>query len=307
MNFSKFSLEIGDVYDFITSNQNIQGTFAPANRVRNKKLDLGYSRELINGLYLRSNVLYSDRQSIDSLKYPDWLNVFGTFQTPQPFDAYRILLATVDFEYHFRQKYIIRKNRKVVLGSPWPILNVQYKKGVPNVFGAQSNFDYLEVRVRDEIKLNSFGKAEWKFVAGSFLRKNDLRVIENRFFRPSDRYFFSNPVNTLQLLDTALNTNNSFIQLNFIHHFNGFFLNKVWLLNRLKLEETIGGSFLAIPDANFAQIEFYAGLERRIRIRKSLFKMGIYAVTQENSFSKASVNFKVGFNFYDAFRDRWEY
>jgi hypothetical protein len=95
--------------------------------------------------------------------------------------------------------------------------------------------------------------------------------------------------------------------LNFIHHFNGFFLNKVWLLNRLKLEETIGGSFLAIPDANFAQIEFYAGLERRIRIRKSLFKMGIYAVTQENSFSKASVNFKVGFNFYDAFRDRWEY
>lgn len=307
MNFSKFSLEIGDVYDFITSNQNIQGTFAPANRVRNKKLDVGYSRELINGLYLRSNVLYSDRQSIDSLKYPDWLNVFGMFQTPQPFDAYRILLATVDFEYHFRQKYIIRKNRKVVLGSPWPILNLQYKKGIPNVFGAQSNFDYLEVRVRDEIKLNSFGKAEWKFVAGSFLRKNDLRVIENRFFRPSDRYFFSNPVNTLQLLDTALNTNNSFIQLNFIHHFNGFFLNKVWLLNRLKLEETIGGSFLAIPDANFAQIEFYAGLERRIRIRKSLFKMGIYAVTQENSFSKASVNFKVGFNFYDAFRDRWDY
>jgi hypothetical protein len=108
-------------------------------------------------------------------------------------------------------------------------------------------------------------------------------------------------------LDTALNTSNSYFQFNYIHHFNGFFLNKVWLINRLKLQETVGGNFLFIPDANFAQVEFYAGLERRIRIRRSIFKVGVYAVTQDNSLSKASINFKVGVNFYNAFTDKWDY
>jgi hypothetical protein len=307
LHFTKFGFELGDVYDFVTSNQNIQGTFAPSNRVRNKKMEVNFSRELVNGLYLKSKVLFSDRKSIDSLKYPSWISYFGNFQQAQTFNPYRIFLTTVELEYHFRQKYYIRKNKKVVLGSPWPIVNLVYKKGIPSLFGAQANFDFLELQLKDEIKLNSFGNAEIKLRAGSFLRKQDLRVIEHTFFRPSDRLFFSNPVNTLQLLDTALNTSNSYVQFNFIHHFNGFFLNKIWLLNRLKLEETIGGGMLYIPDAKFAQVEFYAGLERKVRIRKSLFKVGVYAVTQENSFSKASVNFKVGFNFYNSFTDKWDY
>ena len=146
-----------------------------------------------------------------------------------------------------------------------------------------------------------------KFRAGTFLLKQDLRIIEHTFFRPSDRYFFSNPINTLQLLDTALNTANSYFQLNYIHHFNGFFLNKFWMINRLKLEETVGGSMLLIPDANFAQIEFYAGIERKIRIRKSIFKLGVYAVSQANSLTKASLNFKIGVNFYNSFTDKWDY
>ena len=97
------------------------------------------------------------------------------------------------------------------------------------------------------------------------------------------------------------------MQLNFIHHFNGFFLNKIWLINKLKLEETVGGSMLLIPDVNFAQAEFYAGIERKIRIRHSLFKLGVFAVSQSNTFSNASFHLKFGINFYDVFTDKWTY
>jgi hypothetical protein len=307
LHFSKLGFEIGDIYDFVTGNQNIQGFLAPANRVRNKKVSINFRRELINGLYINSNLLFSDRKSIDSLKYPSWASLFGNFQTPQSFDPYRILLASFDFEYHFRQKYSIRKNKKIIIGSPWPVINLRYKKSLPNFFQSDADFDFVELKISDEIKLNSFGNAELRFLAGSFLRKKDLRIIEHTFFRPSDRYFFSNPTHSLQLLDTALNTSNSYIQFNYIHHFNGFFLNKIWLLNKLKLEETIGGNFLVIPDANFAQAELYLGLERKFRVRKELFKIGVYAVTQDNSFGKASLNFKFGFNMYNSFKNRWDY
>jgi hypothetical protein len=308
LRFSKVFFEIGDDYDFVTSVQNIQGTFAPGNRVRNQKIEVGYRTEITNGLYVKGSLLYSDRQSINNIKYPSWLDsAWGIFATPQPFPQYKIFLTTIDVEYHFRQKYYIRKNKKVVLGSPWPVIAFQYKKGIPNLAQAEADFDFIEFKITDEANLNTFGNLQTKLVFGSFLQKKDLRYIENKFFRTSDRIFFSNPVGTLQLLDTALNTSNSYLQFNFIHHFNGFFLNKIWLINKLKLEETIGGAMLYIPDAKFAQAEYYIGLERKFRIRRNLFKIGVYAVSADNNLAKAVFRFKLGVNFYEAFNGKWSY
>ncbi|TNE55827.1 MAG: carboxypeptidase-like regulatory domain-containing protein [Bacteroidetes bacterium] len=307
LHFSSFYFKLGDIYDYVSNYQNIQGTFAPANRVRNRSAMIGYKSEILNGLYFQSEFLYSQRESIDSLKYPSWVKSFGQFSDPQSFETYKIFLTTIDLEFHPAQKYIIRKNKKVILGSKWPVINLKYKKGIPDLAGTEANFDFLQIRARDEIPLNTLGKLDLNFEMGSFLRKKDLRLIEYKFFRTSDRYFFSNPLNSMQLLDTALNTSNSYWQFNFIHHFNGFFLNKIWLINRLKLEETIGGSMLYIPDANFAQAELYVGLERQFRIRKEIFKLGIYAVTYSNSITSAAIRLKFGFNNYNSFSGTWDY
>jgi hypothetical protein len=305
--FSRVHIQIGDIYDLMNSYQSIQGTLAPANRVRNKKVEIGHSFELFNGLYLKTSIFYSDRQSISNITYPKWVSYFGNFAQPSSFEGYRILMTEIDFEYHFHQRYILKNNRKIIVGSQWPIAHLTYKKGIPHVLGGQSDFDYLEVRVTDQLNLHQFGKSEFKFIAGTFLRKNDLRIVEHKFFRTSDAFFFSNPVNSLQLLDTALNTSNSFLQFNVIHHFEGFFLNKIWGINRLKLQETVGGSVLLIPDAHFAQTELYIGLERQLRIKKQLFKIGVYAVTADSSFDKMKLTYKVGVNFYNSFFRKWDY
>jgi len=305
--FSRIFLEAGDVYDFMNSYQSIQGSFAPANRVRNRKLELHHTFEVTNGLYLKTGIFYSSRSSIDNIEYPSWVDLFGFFSKPEPFEGYKIFMTDIELSYHFRQKYLFKGDKKIIVGSQWPILSLDYKKGLPKVFGGQSDFDFIEVRLTDEIHLNTLGNSEFKLISGAFLRKQDLRLVENKFFRTSDKWFFSNPVNSLQLLDTALNTSNSYFQFNYIHHFNGFVLNKVWLLNRLKLQETVGGSILLIPDAHFAQAELYAGIERQFRIRKQLFKIGIYAVTSDSSFDKSNIQLKVGVNFYNSFYRKWDY
>lgn len=310
-NFAKIGFVIGDNYDFVSSALNITQSILPvSNRVRNQKVELSYSQELINGLFGKVTLHYSDRKSIENIKYPaywDSLNLTFGAAPSQPFERYKIMLATFDFEYHFKQKYMIRKGRKVVFGSPWPTLYFQYKKALPNVFNSEANFDKIELKVHDEIKLNSIGDMEIKAIAGYFMQKSDIRLIEYKFFRQSDLGFFSDPTNTMQMLDTFLQTNNSYFQLNFIHHFNGFFLNKIPLISKLKLEETIGGGFIGIPDANFAQVEFFAGLERKIRIKKTVFKIGYYACMQGNSFNTSNLRYKIGINFYDPFRDKWNY
>lgn len=305
--FSRLYVEAGDVYDFVNSYESIQGTLGPANRVRNQRISIEHEFEVFNGFYLATNLHYSLRRSIDSLDFPEWNSVFGNFQQPKPFEDYGIFMTEVEVAYYFQQRYIIKRGKKYITSNKWPRLSLLYRKGYPDVFQGQSDFDYLELKVHDRIDLKGLGQSEFKMVAGSFLRKNDLRIIENRFFRTSDRFFFSNPVTSLQMLDTALNTSNNFLQANFIHHFNGFFLNKVWLLNKLGLEETIGGGALLVPESNFRQIEFYVGLERMFRIRKQLFKIGVYAVAADNNFESAAIRYKFGINFYDSFRRKWDY
>ncbi len=307
LRFAKIFVEGGDIYDFVNSYESIQGTLGPANRVRNQRIAVNHDFEVVNGLYLATNLLYSQRRSIDNLTYPDWVEVFGNFSEPTPFDNYNIFMTEIEIAYYFQQRYIIKQGKKFITSSRWPRLSLLYRKGYPKILGGQSDFDFLELRMEDRLDFKGLGQSEAKFTAGSFIRKKDLRIIENKYFRTSDAFFFSNPVNSMQMLDTSLNTSNSYLQANFIHHFNGFFLNKVWLINKLGLEETIGGGVLMVPDSKFSQIEFYVGLERMLRIRKQLFKIGVYAVASDNNFDKAAIRYKFGINFYDSFRKKWDY
>lgn len=307
LRFAKIFVEGGDIYDFVNSYESIQGTLGPANRVRNQRLTVEHEIEVTNGVYVATNLVYSRRRSIDNLQYPEWVEVFGAFSEPTPFQDYDIFMTELEVAYYFQQRYIIKNGRKYITSSRWPRLALLYRKGIPNVFGGDSNFDFLELKVEDRLDFKGFGQSEGKLTAGSFLRKKDLRIIENKFFRTSDAFFFSNPVNSMQMLDTSLNTSNSYLQANFIHHFNGFFLNKVWLINKLGLEETIGGGVLMVPESKFNQVEFYVGLERMFRIRKQLFKVGVYAVASDNNFDKAAIRYKIGINFFDSFTQKWDY
>jgi hypothetical protein len=307
LRFSKLRVDVGDYYDMVNSYESIQGTIAPANRVRNQKVEVAHSFEVINGLYLSTGVTYSKRQDIGDVEYPEWAKIFGQFANPDPFETYPIFLSEVKLAYRVAQRYIIKGNKKIVVGTKWPLLALSYKKGYPKIFGGQSDFDFVEFSMDDDLDFSSLGTSELKLTAGSFLRKNNLRSIENKYFRTSDRFFFSDPTRSMQMLDTALNTSRSYMQVNFIHHFEGFFLNKIWLINKLKLAESIGGGAILIPEANFRQVEFYVGLERAFRMRKQIFKLGFYAVAADNNINKAAIRYKVGINFYDSFRGKWSY
>ena len=307
MKFSKLSFRIGDTYDFINGYQSIVGTFSPSNRVNNKLVEVNHQLEVLNGLYFRTGFEYSKRRAITNIEYPDWASEWGFYSEPIDFEDYTVFITELEFSYRIRQRYILKQNKKIITSDKWPILKLKYRKSFEGLLGSQTDFDFLEFGMYDQIELNSLGKSEVNVTAGTFLKKNNLRPIEHKYFRTSDYGFFSDPTRSMQRLDTILSTTESFFQANFIHHFNGFFLNKVWGINKLKLEETIGGGLLIIPESNYKLVEFYVGLERMFRIRKQLFKIGVYAVASDNNYNKANIHWKFGVNFYDSFRRKWSY
>ena len=89
LRFAKMSFRIGDTYDFVNSYQSIQGTLSPANRVRNRVVELNHEFEITNGLYLGRVLRLHFAQALTNIVYPDWVGEFlEIFSQPLEFDRY---------------------------------------------------------------------------------------------------------------------------------------------------------------------------------------------------------------------------
>ncbi|HCB63198.1 MAG: hypothetical protein A2W93_11495 [Bacteroidetes bacterium GWF2_43_63] len=305
--FVRTYFRFGDYYDMINNNPSITSAFSRSNYARTKMFAVSQRMEIINGLFGELTLEHSDQQAISDMNMDSWSNlIFGEINEPIDFDRYVKSEFKLNLVYRIRQRYMFKGNRKILLGSKYPDLTFTWRKGVPGLLNSEVNYDYLEFGASDYVKLNRYGTSNWSFLMGSYVNKNNLRILENKFFRGSDDFFFSNPLESFQLLGPTLSTNSTFVRGNYIHHFEGIF-DKVPLLGRLKLSVAAGGGFLLMDENNFRHGEFFAGLEKPIRIRRELFRLGVYAVTSDNSITKADFTLKFGVSFYNAFRKKWDY
>jgi len=308
LRFGKLTVSGGDIYDMINNYESVVGTFSRSNYVRNQYFGVSQRIEIVNGLYGRLAFDYSTKHEITDLKLTSWSDaVFGSLNTPQPFETYTVSMFELNLVYRFHQKYVIKKGKKIIIGSKFPELKLTYKKGVPKLFGSDVNFDFIEVRVSDNVKLARLGELKWNAIAGSFVNQVDLRFIEHKFFRGSDNFFFSNPLQSHQMLDSTFHTSLPYFQAFGIHHFNGFIMNKIPIIKHLKLELVVGASALLIQEENYSHAELFAGVERKIKIKKQLFKIGVYTAVRDNNITSTAFRFKIGLDFFNSYTNQWSY
>lgn len=306
--FIRTYVEIGDSYEMINNYASIEQTFSRSNYVRSKTFEVRQRMEIVNGLFAELSFNYSNQLPINDMQLAQWsYDLFGPLNDPIEFEQYVKTELKLELKYRIGQKYIMQKNKKVIIGTDYPEIKMTYRKGIPTILNSEVDFDYLEIAASDEMKLARMGESKWQAKVGIFLNKKDLRVLEHKYFRGSDVFFFSDPVKSMQLLGPTLNTNEQFLQANYIHHFNGAVLNKVPLLKYLKITLAAGVGTLNIPAQNFYHIEGFAGLERVVKIKKQLFRFGVYAVTADNTFEAASITPKIGVSFFNSYTNKWSY
>lgn len=321
LKFVRTFIRLGDYYDLINQNAAFTAVLSRSNYVRTRNISISQRMEVVNGLYAEATVSFQNQISINNLELADYsFLAFGdtadqslieNLNTATGFPNYKKAEVALTLKYRIRQKYFIKKNKKIITEANYPTLGLKYRRGIPSILNSEVDFEYIELSIEDDFRLPQLGYSNWKVSTGTFTNKNNLRLLEHKYFRGSDQGLFADPLNSFQLMGYQFDTRNEYFQANYIHHFEGAILNKVPLINKLKLQLVGGAGTLLIRDQNFAHFEAFGGLERIFNVRlfgdTQPIRIGGYFVTADNNLDKADFRFKVGFDFYNSSTNKWNY
>lgn len=238
-------------------------------------VNLNTTRELASGLQATVNVDYSRNHTLtNSSDFKFFDNKEREFSSNNPFNpeaekplfpTYTSLSATVNFTYAIGQKYITRPDGKFYTESKYPRISLLYKKGFNGILNSDVDYDFVKAEVyQDRISLGLWGYTSFLVGAGKFLNNKSLYYPEFKHFQGNISTIFPPNLRKFQYLNFYLfSTNRQYFEAHVEHNFAGFFINKIPLLRKAKLEEFIGGGYLSSPEKRNYK-EFYFGLQRLV-------------------------------------------
>jgi len=241
----------------------------------------GFQREVSNGIRLNVNLGYSDRTQLFNNSYNHIFdNKTREFTSNNPlapenapaddrsvlFPQHQALTLNTSVRFTFAQPFITRPTGRIFLQSAYPVLTVNYRKGINGVLGSDVNYDFASATItQDRIRLGLSGYSSFKFAAGTFLNKKTL-------YFPDFYHFIGNQGTTFDPTDVGsfhflpfytFSANSAFVEAHYQHNFSGSLLSKIPFVRKLKLEEIVGANYLTMKN-NPNYSEFYVGIQRLI-------------------------------------------
>jgi hypothetical protein len=267
--------------------------------------------ELFNGFYLRTGAEVSFRR--DATRYKileekiviikDILEI-NPSRRPVSFNAYHGVFSDFGISYTPGQKYIREPREKIVLGSKWPTFSAQWRKGIP-VFGGKVDFDYVEYKITQTKNIGLLGTLQYSATTGKFVNQRKIEIPDNKYIRRKDPFFFLNPNANFQGMDTSFALVNRFYELHANHNFNGYLLNRIPFMKKLRLQEVVGAGYFYSIDNTLRYTEAYLGLEKVTKLFKNKYKIGAYVVFSNANIFKTQPEFKFSFVKFNRRRASW--
>ncbi|MBK7889158.1 MAG: hypothetical protein IPJ86_18230 [Bacteroidetes bacterium] len=135
--------------------------------------------------------------------------------------------------FAYREKFVAGKVDRISLGSDYPTIQINYTKGFKGFYEGDFNFDKLSIRIDDRLKLAPFGYTYWVLSAGRTWGKVPYPLLE--IHPGNETYFYDyaafNMMNFFEFVSDYYFSGYA------THHFDGFFLDKIPLLRKLKWRE----------------------------------------------------------------------
>ncbi|MFK7808269.1 MAG: DUF5686 and carboxypeptidase regulatory-like domain-containing protein [Saprospiraceae bacterium] len=298
----------GRTFEAINSFDAYLNQLRNSNYFLNDYISAGHRIELLNGLFLRTNFKFNNRQSTSGYDTKNFVGEIIDDEAALEFDPYQAFISNISISFTPGQKFMSEPNRKIILGSKWPTFQIRHEKGWNQVFGSDISHDFVDFRIDHDLVLGYFGNSKYSFQTGTFLNTSKLKFVDTKFFRESDPWLYSDPLNSFQLLDTSITITKFFAEFHHIHHFNGSLINNIPLVRALRVHVVVGGGILWIQEDKLRHEEIFAGLERTFKLgARRRLRVGLYGVAANSNYTNADVGYKISLDLIDTWSRNWNF
>lgn len=257
---------------------------------------INFTKGVGKGITVNANFQYQDRKPLENTTDFSFNNKTSKSYRPNypveltnsNFVAHQASVLTLGFSFQPKARYIEFPDRTINIGSKWPTFNVQYVKGIDQLFGSDVDFDKWQVSMRDNLNMKLAGQFNYRFQVGGFLNDNKVPVQDYKHFPGNRMIRAENYLTTFQLPQYYLlsNTADFYTAVFAEHHFNGFLTNKIPVIKKLNWHLVGGVGYVKLPSTNY--FEWHVGLENIFRI----FRFDVIHAYQSGQ--PAQLEFRIG-------------
>jgi hypothetical protein len=144
-----------------------------------------------------------------------------------------------------KQEYYTLPHEKIIADNKFPVITLDYRKAI-KITGYDADYDFAKASITGIFNLKLLGKTQYSVSVGKFLTQKDVGFMDYYHFNGDQILFSSFALSSFHLLDYyKYSTTGPFAEAHVEHHFEGFILNKIPVLRKLKLDEIVGANFMS--------------------------------------------------------------
>ena len=220
-------------------------------RVYNYKTQFEYMRELKHGLSFNVGAQRLDYEPAGFLSFePGVAEVTGEYISREERKTQVIHTSELNATLRIapNEQYYEGVQFRVPIYNKHPIFTIQYDKGFKDVFASQYEYDRLSLGVFKRTYTAPFGYFDTEVEAKKLWGQVPYVLLNT----PRANQTYSFQLRAYNLMNFLEYLSDQFVSVQYAHYFNGYLLNKVPLINRLKLRSiiTFKGLFGKIGDQN---------------------------------------------------------
>ncbi|MBW8050166.1 MAG: carboxypeptidase-like regulatory domain-containing protein [Cytophagales bacterium] len=159
------------------------------------------------------------------------------YPTPEPNGGDTVIndfvTTEVTFESRFAkdEAFIQNDNERISLGAKkWPILTIRYTLGISNVLFSDFDYHKVTLNISDKFRLGQFGISYYSLTAGHIFSVLPYPLLAVHL--GNETPFYNRE--TFNLMNYFEFVSDSYVWLNYRHHFNGLIFNRIPLFKKLK-------------------------------------------------------------------------
>jgi len=188
-----------------------------------------YEQEFYSGFSYRLSLDHGTLMPLGSLDY----SYYSDSESNQVSNVINMSEASLVLRFAYREKFVEGDKGRISLGSEYPVTRLVFTSGLKGVIESDFSYYKLTAKVDDNIPLPPFGYTYLAVEAGKVWGSVPYPLLH--VHQGNESYFYDYA--SFNMMNYYEFVSDQYASLFVVHHFDGFFLDKIPLLRKLKWRE----------------------------------------------------------------------